>query len=158
MGLVMPYAFTRVLICLPLLAASGCESMGPNQNTGTVGGAVLGGLIGGLVTQGSGTDKLLGVAAGAAIGGALGNWIGAQLDERDRQRHLAAVRESYDSGRPVSWQNPQNKTSGMVTAVQPLNARPGCYSADDSITVNGQEKNTMSTYCRQTDGSFAFAS
>ena len=148
----------KALIFVPLLLTSGCESMGPNQNIGTGVGAIAGGLIGGLLTQGSDTDKALGVLAGAAIGGALGNWIGSQLDEQDRQRHLAAVRESLETGRPVSWQDPMKNASGMVTAVQPLSARPGCYAADDSITVNGQVKSSMSTYCQQSDGSFSFAS
>lgn len=141
---------------MALLVASGCESMGEKQGVGTLLGAVAGAAIGSQFGN-STSDRLLAAAAGAAIGGALGNWIGAQLDEADRRRHLAAVQESYRSGRLASWANPQNGTSGTVTAVQPLSARPGCYQASDTITVNGQARNAQNTYCTQPDGSFALA-
>lgn len=71
-------------ICVTLAALAGCstwDGMGRGEQTGTVGGAVVGGAIGSAVT-GGGT---LGTLGGAAIGGAVGNEAGDRYDERQRR-------------------------------------------------------------------------
>ena len=58
--------FTSILTILVLLLISSCSS-DPNVARGQAGGAAIGGLAGGLIT-----DSWGGAAAGAAIGGLVG--------------------------------------------------------------------------------------
>jgi len=60
------------------MAGAGCSSNPSNQQIGTAGGAVLGGVAGSAVTGGS----TAGTVGGAAIGGLLGNEVGKRRDER----------------------------------------------------------------------------
>jgi osmotically inducible lipoprotein OsmB len=60
------------------VAASGCGHSPTNQEIGTAGGAVLGGVAGSAATGGS----TLGTVGGAAVGGVLGNEYGKRRDER----------------------------------------------------------------------------
>jgi len=60
------------------VAGTGCSSNPSNQQIGTAGGAVLGGVAGSAVTGGS----TAGTVGGAAVGGLLGNEYGKRRDER----------------------------------------------------------------------------
>jgi osmotically inducible lipoprotein OsmB len=139
-----------------LMASLGLGSCANNQQTGTVAGGVIGAVVGAQFGNSS-SDRALAAIGGAAAGALIGNWIGGQLDEADRQRHLAAVQSAARNQRSESWSNPSNNTSGTVASVEPLSARPGCYSSDDTITVNGQAKSSRNTYCTQSNGTLAFA-
>lgn len=77
--------FTRsaLMLLTVLVALGGCTQsyIGPKQPTGTVLGAVLGGLGG--AQFGSGTGQLAATAAGALFGAGLGSEIGVSLDRAD---------------------------------------------------------------------------
>ena len=77
---------TSVLIALfaVCLAATGCQSVGPNQYRGGLVGAGAGSLIGAAI--GSTDGKPL---EGAAIGGAIGSTIGSLEGRRTDQENLA---------------------------------------------------------------------
>ena len=63
--------FLAAIAAASVLALSGCADMGVDRQTaGTVGGAVLGGVVGNAV--GGGT---LGTLGGAAVGGVIGNQV-----------------------------------------------------------------------------------
>src|SRR5262245_57601973 len=62
---------------------------GPKENTGTLVGAVAGGLIGSQFGGGTG-ERIAAGLAGAAIGGLIGNRIGAGMDDDDKRRAYAA--------------------------------------------------------------------
>ena len=150
---------TNLLVISLLIASLGlqsCAETGANQQTGTIVGGIAGAVIGSQFGKTS-SDRALAAIGGAAAGALLGNWIGAQLDAADRQRHLAAVQAAAQNHRFETWSNPNNGTSGTAANVEPLSARPGCYSSDDTIVVNGQTKSNRNTYCTQTNGTLAFA-
>jgi surface antigen len=147
------------LLVLSLMASFGlqsCAENGTNQQTGTIVGGIAGAVIGSQFGK-TGSDRALAALGGAAAGALIGNWIGSQLDAADRQRHLAAVQAAALNRRAESWSNPNNGTSGTAANVEPLSARPGCYSSDDTIVVNGQSKSSKNTYCTQANGTLAFA-
>ena len=86
----------RMLLALVLagsFALTGCET---NQDTGTLVGAVAGGVIGNQFGKGGG--RAAATLAGAVIGGIAGNEIGRKMDERDRE--LAQQAEAWEL-RPV---------------------------------------------------------
>lgn len=63
--------FLAAIAAASVLTLSGCADMGVDRQTaGTVGGAVLGGVVGNAV--GGGT---LGTLGGAAVGGVIGNQV-----------------------------------------------------------------------------------
>ena len=87
----MVRAGAAALIAISAAACSGTPEtgQGPRENTGTLVGAVAGGLIGSQF--GGGTDERVAAGlAGAAIGGLIGNRVGAAMDDEDKQRAYAA--------------------------------------------------------------------
>src|SRR5262249_40315746 len=88
------------LFALSMAACSGTPEtgQGPKENTGTLVGAVAGGLIGSQFGGGTG-ERIAAGLAGAAIGGMIGNRIGAGMDDEDKQRADAAQMEALESGR-----------------------------------------------------------
>ena len=76
----------RCSLSLALAAALVLAACGPdvnNQDTGTVVGAIAGGVIGNQFGKGGG--RVASTLAGAVVGGIVGNEIGRSLDERDRE-------------------------------------------------------------------------
>ncbi len=73
------------------IAADADSCSGRNHNTGTVVGAVGGGLIGNAITHGS----AVGVVGGAVAGGLAGNAISRNSDCRDGSRYRQADGREY---------------------------------------------------------------
>ena len=110
------------LVALSTAACSGnpATGTGPRENTGTLVGAVAGGLIGSQFGGGTG-ERIAAGLAGAALGGLIGNRIGAGMDDEDKQRAYAAQMQALESGRSgaaVGWKNPD---SGRYGSVEPGN-------------------------------------
>src|SRR5947199_10264442 len=87
---------------------------GPKETTGTLVGAVAGGLIGSQFGGGTG-ERIAAGLAGAAIGGLIGNRIGAGMEDDDRRRAYAAQMQALESGRlgvAVAWKNPDPRRYG----------------------------------------------
>lgn len=91
-----------------VVALAGCAG-GPNQQLGTAGGAVAGGVIGHAI--GGNTAATVG---GAAIGGIIGNQVGRNADQRQ-----------YDNSRQGYYGNP-----GYYNA-------PGYYNNPNYYPYNG---------------------
>lgn len=95
-------------------AAPGEQGQGFSKQTlGTVLGSVGGVLVGSQI--GSGSGRTVAMIAGALAGGALGNWIGSNLDERDRQALAASTEQALASGQPVAWQSGHSGASATIT-------------------------------------------
>ncbi|QIB33721.1 hypothetical protein [Ancylobacter pratisalsi] len=112
-----PRGWIVCLMIAPLLAA--CQTTGGDHQNAAI-GAGLGAAVGGLgcAALGGNTGACLAMAgAGAVIGGA----IGARIDERDRARRDAALREASRSSRTVSWSNPQTGNRGTITPLRAVN-------------------------------------
>src|SRR5947209_14899327 len=107
-----------VLFAMSAAACSGTPEtgQGPRENTGTLVGAVAGGLIGSQFGGGTGERVAAGLA-GAAIGGLIGNRLGAAMDDEDKQRAYAAQMQALESGRSgaaVPWRNPDSGRHGAI--------------------------------------------
>ena len=149
-----PRALT--ILSLSLLLAA-CGPNGPNKaDTGLVGGAVVGGLIGN--TVGKGTGNILATAAGAVVGGIIGSEIGRSLDQQDRylaqQAELTAL-ERGESGRTQVWRNPDNGRYGEIVPSRPYRrAERDCRDYTHKIFIDGRPQAMRGTACRNPDGTW----
>lgn len=92
----------KKVLVLPLFVAltlSGCASTGESGDSSrTATGAILGGIVGGIVAHNTGdsssrTRTAVGAVAGAAVGGAIGH----SMDEKERKiREIAAERDASE--------------------------------------------------------------
>jgi len=145
--------------CLILgLAAdlSGCGSTGPGQGTGTVVGALAGGVVGNQF--GSGPGKVAATVAGAALGGILGGAIGAQLDEADRQAAYNAQADALSSGQRRAWRGPDGGYGYIVPGPEVARAEGECREYMHTIYINGRPQTGSGLACLQPDGSWQIVS
>ena len=136
-----------------MLAACGG---GPNEDAGTVVGAVAGGLVGNQFGKGSG--NVLATVAGATIGGLVGSEIGRSMDEQDRrlaeQAEFAALEEG-ESDRPRRWRNPDNGRYGDVVPGRPYKrSNIDCRDYTHTVYIDGRPHKMRGTACRNPDGSW----
>jgi surface antigen len=148
---------TLVAVAAAALALAGCGPDGPSKaDTGLVGGAVLGGIVGSQFGGGSG--RILGAAVGAFAGGIIGHDIGRKLDQRDRMLAQQAELDGLErgpSGRPVRWRNPDNGRYGDFVPLEPY--RRGAYDCRDfthTVYIDGRPQAMRGTACRNPDGTW----
>ncbi|SJZ55112.1 RT0821/Lpp0805 family surface protein [Consotaella salsifontis] len=142
--------------------------MGPKTATGAGAGAMVGGLACALAGGKTG-QCLVAAVAGAIVGGA----IGAQLDERDRQRRQAALMEAVreeqywasqrrhaaakpSTPRKVAWTNPDTGNRGTITPLRTVvkNDRE-CRVMQETYFKDGEPITGETTVCKQADGSWS---
>ena len=147
-----------VAVLVAPLGLAACGPGGPNKaDTGTVVGAVAGGIIGNQV--GSGTGRVLATVAGAFIGGVVGHSIGESLDKQDRilaqQAELAAL-ERGKSGVATPWRNPDSGHYGEVVPSRPYRRGPrDCRDFTHKVYIDGRPQAMRGTACRNPDGTWS---
>ncbi len=146
-------AFIAVLLIPGLLSACG---PGRKQDTGTIVGAVAGGLIGSQVGKGKG--QVPAAIVGAFLGGVIGNEIGSRMDESDRRAAMQAQYRALEFGAPgtaTPWRNPQNGHHGTIVPGQPYqNTGQHCRDYTHTIYINGQPETARGRACRNPDGTW----
>ncbi len=106
---------TGVLV-LALSGTAAQSQMGPKESGGTVGGALIGGVLGSAL-GGSGAGRIVGGVAGAAVGGFIGNRIGASLDEEDRRAMSRSTRAALTSGSSSQFSNKKTGVKGTAKVI-----------------------------------------
>ena len=129
---------------------------GPKAGVGTLAGAVAGGVIGNQI--GSGGGRTAATAIGAVLGGLIGHEIGSALDERDRERALAAEYQALEYGRAggkVGWKNPDSGRYGEVVPGPAYeSAGNQCRTYTHTIYIDGRPQTANGTACRRPDGTW----
>jgi surface antigen len=130
---------------------------GPKENTGTLMGAITGGLIGSQFGGGTAERVTAGIA-GAAIGGLIGNRIGAAMDDEDKRRAYAAqvqALENGKSGASVAWKNPDSGRYGsIVPGPAYTNNGMQCRPYTHTIYIDGRPQVARGNACRNGDGTW----
>jgi len=143
-----------VTLLIPMLAAA-CGP-GRKQDTGTLVGAVAGGLIGSQIGKGGG--QVPAAIVGAFIGGVVGSNIGQKLDEADRRAAMQAQYRALEfgaPGTPTPWRNPQNGHHGNIVPGQPYKtANQHCRDYTHTIYIGGQPQTAKGRACRNPDGTW----
>src|ERR1700736_842691 len=147
------------LIATAMAACSGNPETGtgPRENTGTLVGAVAGGLIGSQFGGGPGERIAAGIA-GAAIGGMIGNRIGAGMDDEDKRRAYAAQVQALESGRSgaaVAWKNPDSGRHGTIVPGAAYESNGlHCRPYTHTIYIDGRPQVARGSACRNPDGTW----
>jgi len=139
---------------LPVLVG-GCGP-GNKEGTGTIVGAIAGGVVGNQFGQGSG--RVAATAAGVVIGGMIGNQVGRNMDAEDRRMAAAAEYRALEygqTGAATPWNNPGTRHRGQFV--------PGSYYSEGgrfcrpythTIYIGGTPETARGTACRQPDGAW----
>ena len=128
--------------------------MGPKEEQGTLGGALLGGAIGSMFGGGTG-GHIAGGLIGAVAGGLIGNQIGRQLDAEDRAALEQMTRRSIVSG---GGQTYRNKRTGVVAKTrvtkQNKNAKgEACRTVEQEVVMkDGSVNRDTVSACRGPNG------
>lgn len=149
----------RVIATLLILSvAAGMTACGPGRNaeSGTVVGAVAGGLLGSQIGKGSG--RVAGAAVGAFLGGVVGNEIGRRMDEVDRRAAMEAEYQALETGRTgtaTPWRNPNTGRYGTVVPGKPYMANSQhCRTYTHTIYIDGRPETLSGRACRSPDGTW----
>jgi len=138
------------------LAVAGCAGEFNRAESGTVIGAVAGGILGNQV--GKGTGRTVATVAGALVGGIVGHEIGRSMDAQDRRlaqdAELRAL-EDGPSGRPIAWRNPDSGHYGEVVPRRAYErADRTCRDYEHTVWIDEQREVVRGTACRQPDGTW----
>lgn len=151
----------KVIAALTLSAVglSGCVTTdgggwGTKQSWGTAIGAVGGALLGSQIGGGSG--RIIATLLGGLAGSALGNWIGSNLDERDRQALAQSTQAALESGKTVNWSSEHSGASAVIRPVSSKNVTqqaqvkraPTIEKVDTLIALNAPYQATKSVNLR----------
>jgi surface antigen len=147
------------LVAASVAACSGTPEtgQGPKENTGTLMGAITGGLIGSQFGGGTAERVTAGIA-GAAIGGLIGNRIGAGMDDEDKRRAYAAQVQALENGRSgaaVAWKNPDSGRYGSIVPGPGYQSNGlQCRPYTHTIYIDGRPQVARGNACRNADGTW----
>lgn len=152
------FIMRAAVILTALLVPAMTTACGPGRNaeSGTLVGAVAGGLLGSQVGKGSG--RVAGAAVGAFLGGVVGNEIGRRMDEVDRRAAMEAEYRALETGRtgaPTPWRNPNTGHYGNVVPGKPYKVNSlDCRSYSHTIYISGRPETITGQACRNPDGTW----
>lgn len=134
-----------------IVSLAGCADMS-RQDVGTVGGAVLGGLVGSQF--GGGVGQVAATAGGMMLGAALGGAIGKSMDEVDQMKMTRAL-ETNRTHQTTRWTNPDNGNQYAVTPKRTYQrAGQPCREYTTIAIIGGKKREIYGTACRTADGSW----
>ena len=140
---------------------SGCTMGGPKQTGGTLLGGIGGALAGSQIGKGNG--NVAAIAAGTLLGAFIGSSVGESLDHADQMYANQTAQRSLETakkGQALTWHNPDNGHSGMITPQRTYQTANGqyCREFNQTIQIGGKTQNAYGTACRQPDGTWQIVS
>ena len=129
------------------------DCSGRDHSTGTVLGAIGGGLLGGFASHGNG----LGIVGGALLGGLAGNAVSRDMDCNDQPFAARSYHDSFYGpvGRRYDWSNGPDR--GYVVTNREYYRGPRlCRDFTQVVYRNGREFDRNGTACRRRGGEWEF--
>ncbi|MFC3284523.1 RT0821/Lpp0805 family surface protein [Litchfieldella rifensis] len=142
---------TRILavLLLSLFTLGGCQNLSTCEGASTGLGALLGGVIGSQIGDGSGRTAAM--VIGASMGGLIGREIGTRFTCEDRQT-MGAVLDRTPDGESQSWRNANTGSEYTVTPQETFQqGDQQCRHFDMEVVVDGERRRTDGTACRRPD-------
>lgn len=153
----MKRIFTKVLIVLLSFSLVACSSNTKKENIaiGATTGAILGGLAG--IPISNGTGKAIAITTGAVVGALFGGFVGSKLQNSDTVQSCSAL-DKNATGETSCWYNSKTCTTYTITPTSGrrcINGNPNCRSYTSStVTKCGKRYVARGVACRQPDGSW----
>lgn len=135
-----------VILFSILILSSSCVGTTNKAQTGGLGGAAGGALIGQIIGRDTKSTLL-----GAGIGGLLGYMIGNEMDKTDQQK-VSNVYEYERDNNTTRWENPNSGNSYAMTPTRTYrdqNNNRDCRDAEILATIDGKAEKTVATACRE---------
>lgn len=127
-------------------------------HVGTVGGAIVGGLLGSHIGGGGRAGNAAAITIGALAGGIMGHSIGVQLDHADIEamnRTQQKALEYAKTGQRVSWKNPDTGVSGYVVPIRTYVVQgQNCREYTQTVKIGGKTQQAFGRACRRDDGAW----
>ncbi len=152
----MKRQFALTLAAAALMGLSACittadgTQYGSKQTVGAGAGAILGGIAGSNIGDGSG--QLWATGAGALIGALVGSEVGKSLDRADRMYLQNANQQAQTApiGETITWSNPESGNYGAVTPVRDGRTGSGryCREYEQVIYIGGEKKTGIGQACQ----------
>lgn len=140
------------------LIVGACSTPPTKQQTGAGVGAALGAALGYGLGKGH-HNKELAIALGGILGYVAGDYVGAQMDEKDRlmaAQNLQYSLELHPDGTTSRWRNPNTGNQGLSypTSTTLMSDGTPCREFTANIVVEGETRQGYGTACRQPDGTW----
>ncbi len=153
---------TSGLVALTLSTSvmlNGCAGAS-NEQTHTIAGSVLGGVIGHQFGKGDGQKAM--TIVGAIVGGMIGGNMGRRLDRNDSQR-VAQSLESTPNYQKVAWNNQNTNTQYTFTPVNKYEGKINGYQTQcrDYVMdayIEGRMQQVKGRACKNSQGQWVNAS
>ena len=155
-------ALTTGLVALTLSSAAmlnGCAGAS-NEQTHTIAGSVLGGVIGHQMGKGDGKKAM--TVVGAIVGGMIGGNMGRRLDGNDQQK-VSQTLETTPNYQKVAWNNENSNTEYVFTPVNKYEGnvngyRTRCRDYIMDAHINGRMQQVKGRACKNNHGQWVNAS
>lgn len=131
---------------------SGCGSVS-NEQSHSIAGSVLGGIVGRQFGSGDGREIM--TIVGAVVGGLIGGDMGRGLDQHD-QRRVSQTLETAPNHRKVAWNNPNTNTQYAITPVNGAGQQCRDYVMD--AWIDGRMQQVKGRACKNNQGQWVNAS
>ncbi|MDA8562211.1 hypothetical protein N9L02_03790, partial [Gammaproteobacteria bacterium] len=141
----------KIIAILTCIIASinivGCANM-TNEDSGTLSGAIIGGLLGSQLGDAGGNIVAIGI--GTMAGAYLGGSIGKSMDELDRMK-VNQTLENKPIGQPAYWVNKNSGVKYTVVPVKNITHRGNRYCREYRTTafIAGRQQQVYGTACRR---------
>jgi len=153
---------TSGLVALTLSTSvmlNGCAGAS-NEQTHTIAGSVLGGVIGHQFGKGDGQKAM--TVVGAIVGGMIGGNMGRRLDRNDAQRVSQSL-ESTPNYQKVAWNNENTNTQYTFTPVNKYEGKINGYQTQcrDYVMdayIEGRMQQVKGRACKNNQGQWVNAS
>ena len=137
-----------------LLTLTSCTTADDNKLLGKIIGSGLGALVG--FQFGSGVGGALFIAGGTVLGGFIGNEIAEELSENEINEYGNATKDALDENINNEAKIWANKDKTKLGKIIPLNSYKNnhslCRDIEQNLTLDGKEKNSISTFCKNNKG------
>jgi len=147
------FAASAALLALGTASAMADDCSGRDHTTGTVLGAIAGGVLGSAMSHGNGGA----VVGGAVLGGLAGNAISRDMDCNDRPYAARAYDSSFQGriGERHEWQNGPDR-GYVVTNREYRHGNRLCRDFTQVVYRNGREYDRQGTACSKKGGPWEF--
>ncbi len=145
--------FALLLLSISLVACSS-NTQSTNTGIGAGTGAILGGLAGSAIGQGTG--QIVAIGVGAVAGALMGGYVGHNMDSSDKQ----TMNNAMDKNKPYQSTSWNNKTTGGKYKIRPTSTTmsyqnyTNCRKYHTAGAINGKKQHVDGIACRQTNGSW----